>query len=742
MARPPRFKKGDSARSAAANQPVPQPPAPPVNAMPAQVERQLETEMTMGYRPQLPVYGFRDENYYQLDFYFDLPSMLKHDCIKSPLANVKSPIGQMQVEIEASSSRVLKFTIAEWEKFHQQWICKVQESGYSHGWMGGEPVYGLERGVMTLTKFKDFAPRDVKPLTPGGMKGGEVLGVHVSNVTGGAQELPGSAKGFPAKGFWYAHNPQYGSNFGRSQVEGAWKPYRRLTGRDGVEEIVDTAIYRYGTGTVVVGAPIEDTKATNQPGGPTRNSAMQRGQELGETLKAGGAVTLPTTKYPDGSNRWTLDFEQPQTNIPELLQADELLYTKCSKAIGWPPELTEASDTGSGFSGRMIPLQAFLMSQQPTAQGLFQAWFNQIGLPLIWWNYGPHAWARCTVVSLLKSYRQAAQPQAPTPPPQAMPGAGAPEQPGMPAQGQTEAPTPQAPLGKTPYVGPRNGHGWKDPQGRVHYGPMLSTGSYAFDRSREAIMDDTDAHSTLLRLAKHLPDLSDEELAELERNVIPEIAITEEKQPGLTIEAVRGEVESVFAEALKPIRKMQEELMTLSTRPVAPAPVSAPAPQPNVVNVTTPDIHFTAPASPPISISIPMSGEVSDRIAEIAGQIVETQEMIKQRQAEMHTLATGQKDATLAALEQLREQIAAMPAPVVHVDAPVVNIPKTPAPIVHVAAPVVRVTLPEQSAVRVVPEYNEDGSVKSVDRIPIGKDGKAAIDVTPAVVDIEYEELD
>lgn len=494
----------------------------PVDASPSTIEQTLLTQLTSGYRPRLPIWGFREENYTHLDFYFDIESMLRHNCITTPLSNVLSPFSQMQVQVEASSQRVAKWFVEEWTKFLEMHVPSILKDGAPYGWAGAEPVYEIDHGKLTVADLKDFSPRDVQPL----IKNSNVCGIRVNNIPSGSVDLSGSNRGFPAKGFYYAHRPRSGQYYGTSQIEGAWKPWRRLTARDGVEENIDLALYKYAVGTTVMWAPFEDSLATNQPAAlNVRQSGMQRCQEMVENMKSGGGAVLPSAQYPNGQPKYDLKFENPQMNIPELIQAADALYTECSKAIGFPPELIEAAETGSGFSGRMIPLQTFLISLQPVAQALFHAWYKQIGRPLLWWNFGRNAWVRPKVVQLLKSYRQASMPQPPAPPPQASASQAAGAQPGaqpapMPGAAQSgDQPAAPGPDGKTPYQGPRGGQGFRDATGRISYVKHLSTGYAAFDSASRSLFDgqdDSKSDRALAALAKRLPELEPEELDALE----------------------------------------------------------------------------------------------------------------------------------------------------------------------------------------------------------------------------------
>lgn len=379
-----------------------------IQATPSEIERDLFTEFSVGYRPQLPVYNWRDEYFNQFDFFWDIEAMLRCPDVLGPLSYVKSPIAYMEVKLRGQTSAQVDFMAEEWKKFKQLYLSKVQDSGYSYGWMGAECIYGIEShtGYRVLDRFKDFAPRDVQPM----VLHNNVVGIKVRSILENDGIMSGSSKGLPAKGFWYAHRARYSQAYGLSQIEAAWKPWRRLTGRDGVEEITDIDMYRSGTGNIVIGAPLEDTKGksgapSTSPSGTT--SALQRALEMGQNLKAGGAVAKPNTYDEAGNAKWTIDWLEGASNLPQLIEADRHLCKKISDGIGFPTELKEAATSGSGWSGREIPLIAFLMVQQTPAQDLFFAWYFQIGLPLLWWNFGPKAWVKAEVVPLLESYKKA-----------------------------------------------------------------------------------------------------------------------------------------------------------------------------------------------------------------------------------------------------------------------------------------------------------------------------------------------
>src|SRR5262249_5902837 len=181
----------------------------------------------------------------------------------------------------------------------------------------------------------------------------------------------------PAKALWYAHNPRYNHWYGQSQLLGAWKPWRRLGWKDGAEQSMDGGIYRFAYCGPKIRYPEEDYQG--QPGAPAtsldsqgrpRRYARDMARMMAEQYKAGAGIGLPSTMCPPemgGGPKWDAEFPESTLNISGLIEYVKYLIGQVRFGVGVPPEIFEASETGSGYSGRAIPLDAFLMTQQRIA---------------------------------------------------------------------------------------------------------------------------------------------------------------------------------------------------------------------------------------------------------------------------------------------------------------------------------------------------------------------------------------
>lgn len=435
--------------------------------------------LTNGYRPTQPLYdsigtggtGIQP----QIWLLRDIERMMCHPAVCNPLNYFKSgianaefwggpdpndPSGEQGLPFCAESPDANLFVAEQCQRWWNRGVPMIQ-GGYEYGWIGGEANYTEAEGPLKFESLEQFSPRDVFPLT----LDYEVVGVRVKNVRGkGNVDLWSATEDVPAKGVWYAHQPRYNKLWGRSQLLGSWRPYTRLAGQDGQETVIDQGSYRSAFCGPVIRYPEEDLQATsNLPGttldsqGNPRRYARDLARQMAEQLKTGAGIGLPSTKYgPDfgGSYKWDVDWPTNVLNLGPILELVKYLCDEISKGIGVPPELLQAANTGSGYSGREIPLHSFLTIQQRIADALLHLFVDQILKPLVRWNFGPVKW-NAQVKSLIKSRKEDEQSSATAQQSAAGQIGG--------AQGnQTQW---------SPYQHPSTGQsGWKSTGGRIQYG--------------------------------------------------------------------------------------------------------------------------------------------------------------------------------------------------------------------------------------------------------------------------------
>lgn len=409
----------------------------------ASVEGALAQVVTEGYRPALPLWVTEGEWLPQVYLIRDIELMLTHPTTRNVLSYYKAGVsgaefwggptpgfdgppdadrGLPVCDDPAVGQQVSQFVLSQCMHYWQHGVPQVQ-FGYDYGWFGGENVYGHDGGQFAWEGVLAFHPRDTFLLT----SDQKPVGVRVKGVTKarqGQEDLWLSSE-VPSKGLWYAHSPRYNRHYGQSQLFGAWRPWRRLAYKDGAEPSVDQAIYRHAYAGPIGRFPEEDMQIATQGSGPSvsgtgfpnttldsqgrpRRWARDQMRQIVEQTKAGAGVALPSTQYPPewgGGNKWDIDFPGHALDPDPLVNYCKYLEGQVSYGIGVAPELLQAAETGSGYSGRNIPFEAFLAGQQRVADALLRVFVVQVLRPLVRWNFGAVRW-RVQVKDLLQSKRK------------------------------------------------------------------------------------------------------------------------------------------------------------------------------------------------------------------------------------------------------------------------------------------------------------------------------------------------
>lgn len=374
-------------------------------------ERLVGAPLTEGYRPTLPwwMYGMSDV-VPQLYLLRDVELMNIHPVCRSALEFFKGGISSVEFDIRCDQPEATAFIMDHCQRYWDIGVPKLQ-GGYEYGWIGCESLYSEREGPLEWTGFKQFSPRDVFLLT----QDRTPIGVRVKSIVerekdraspdghAGSVDLWLASSQVPAKGIWYAHNPRYSLYYGQSQYLGAWRPWRRLAWKDGAETNLDGGFYRFFYAGIYVKYPDEDmqvategipaTRADSQ--GNPRRPARDVARQIAEQWKSGAVAGVPSSQYhhdQGGGPKWSIEQLQTSVNIEQGVAYIKHLWDQIRYGIGVPPELMEAAETGSGYTGRAIPLEAFLGQQQRIADAMLALFVNQILRPLVLWNFGPVKW--------------------------------------------------------------------------------------------------------------------------------------------------------------------------------------------------------------------------------------------------------------------------------------------------------------------------------------------------------------
>jgi hypothetical protein len=454
-------------------------------------DRLVGDPLTSGYRPTLPLWSlWTADTVPQFYLLRDIELMMIHPIVVNVLRYFKGGIAGVEFDIQCEDQMVAQFLQEQCTRFWDRGLQKIQ-GGYEYGWIAAENLYVTNRaGQLEWEDCMQFSPRDVYLLTHNSIPVGvRVKQIRVPWANEEPSLVPGkgivdlwlASRDVPAKGLWYAHQPRYSQFYGLSQLLGAWKPWRRLAWKDAAETVIDGGIYRFAYAGPVVGYPDEDYQAnvigvpatTLDSQGRPRRYARDMARQMAEYYKTGAGVGIPSGHYPPemgGGPKWTFDLPTSTLNVSGLIEYAKYLQEQIAYGIGVPPELLQASETGSGYSGRAIPLEGFLMTQQQIADRILALFLNQVLKPLVRWNFGDVPFVvKCK--NLMASKRQAQMGEQ-----QGQPGApGEARQPG-------QAPSPELPTGEMPEEP-------YDPNWKPYYNQKTKQSGWISDRGRVVYAD-------------------------------------------------------------------------------------------------------------------------------------------------------------------------------------------------------------------------------------------------------------
>lgn len=373
----------------------------------------LQEDATVGYLPTMPLEALWSAGgeMPHITLRRDIEFMLMHPMVASALEYYKSGLSGAEFwggpdnanpdnpagKPISPDPRVAEFVMAHCQRFWLRAMPLLQEGGYPHGWAAGEYIYREVDGMMTWSHLKDFHPSDSFILT----LDYQPVGARIKNVRGKEPvDLWFASGAVPAKACWYAHRPRFNQFYGRSQLIAAWRPWRRLGWRDAVEQVIDAAVYRAGYKGPIVTHPPGDTAAINLTGipatrldgaGQPRRNNRDIALQIVEWAKAGAGFTLSSEHYPPtqgGGPKWDIQFPDHVMDVRPLIEAARYLEDQICLGVGVPPELIRSGGTGSGYSGRSIPREAFLSAQQHVADHMLRIFVEQVVRPLVLWNFG------------------------------------------------------------------------------------------------------------------------------------------------------------------------------------------------------------------------------------------------------------------------------------------------------------------------------------------------------------------
>lgn len=312
--------------------------------------------------------------------------MLTHPHIQIGLRFIKGrAITRSRFFLEEKDPDIKNFLIQNLTRF---WMFSAERAftALEWGFSGSECLYRMIEGKYYFNMIKNFHATDARVVTN---KDGDKIGIKVSNVPSkkGKVYLGG------LKSLWHIQGRQHHPWYGRSILFGAFEPWFESSKDGGGRDIRNLYFYKYAFAGESLYYPPGTTVSSD---GTTEESLyiLNRdiAREIVEKRRSGAVAVFPNERDENGNLSWQWVPSTPGPGSAPILEYNgDYLKTEILEGMGIPREVIEAAETGSGYSGRAIPMEAFDSTLQDYVNWLVHDFDEQILRPLVKINFGVEA---------------------------------------------------------------------------------------------------------------------------------------------------------------------------------------------------------------------------------------------------------------------------------------------------------------------------------------------------------------
>lgn len=297
----------------------------------------------------------------------------------------EAALSQIKLRVVSKDSEAQAWAAEQFRRFWTRAIHKVAY-GLWYTLSGGEVIYELEDGKFQFSGLRPVYASDLRILTKDGrlkavrvkMSGIPTAGVVVENSGDITLKFP--------KGFVYVHDHEFSSWRGRSEFEGAYRPWYEKASKDGAIDIRRMWFYRnaFDGGTLT-----HPTGTYKDPADNVEKSNRDLARQIIEWRKTGAGVTLPAVFDPNtGQKLWEWTPPAIAGDPSQLLEYPKDLDIEIQHGFGIPDDvITQSAGATGAFNGRSIPMAAWLATRTRIVRAIVEDFRNQVIAPGAAYNF-------------------------------------------------------------------------------------------------------------------------------------------------------------------------------------------------------------------------------------------------------------------------------------------------------------------------------------------------------------------
>ncbi|MCA9271344.1 MAG: hypothetical protein KDA41_22830 [Planctomycetales bacterium] len=334
------------------------------------------------------------------DFDLNTAELMRYDPqVRIGLGVRNGVLMQAQVDVIGPNAHENGWVQDQWNRI---WSSSAHEllKAKLFGFLPCEVMYrqmqgGAYDGAVGFDRLEPRYPRDARPLTADGRVAGFSLKLRSGRV----------AKVLAPKGLVATFDAEFGNPFGRALLERAYPSWHEKWMAGGAKKLLRLRMVKDAyIGDVFWYPP--DTEIQLADGRTLLWRDLAR--EIIDARSSGGAMTLPLLL--DASGNKLLDYTPPQgvEGHTQMFQWKRDVDMDIWKALEVPPEVIEAFQRGSGYSGRAIPLMICLAAVQVELAELVRCIDRDILRPVAHLNFGRAPQYELRPRSLLETFGRSA----------------------------------------------------------------------------------------------------------------------------------------------------------------------------------------------------------------------------------------------------------------------------------------------------------------------------------------------
>lgn len=310
--------------------------------------------------------------------------MLGDPVVLLGLATRNAALAPAKIEVECKDARVREFIGRQWDTLwgkHSPVLLRTKHYGFNGIQLGFET--DKETRLLEIDGVKEFDPMDVRPI----VHKGQPVGFRVvSNQVEHRKYGNVSQVLYAPRAVWLRNEPIAGRICGTSVLRGSYSPWYEKYMPGGALKTRQLRMIKDAYMGDTVYYPFD--RSITLPDGGGEVSWRDVIRQAIEARRSGAAMLLPML-YDENGNR-LVEHNPPQdTGDPKAIfqwidDSDRDIW----RGLRVFEEVIQAADTGSGFSGRSVPMMMFLASCQDELNDLLQGLVTFALQPLVFHNFG------------------------------------------------------------------------------------------------------------------------------------------------------------------------------------------------------------------------------------------------------------------------------------------------------------------------------------------------------------------